>query len=185
MSMMKIGTLLLVSAVVACVLFVVVAIATPTPEPDAPFDGWQVLGTLLLIYWLGAAVAGAIVVLVNLLNPRRNERSVFGIWPSSKQAVESQPAPADRLGSGVGNPSDLATADRSRTGGSAMGMSARPAPFETTPKPSDRPSPKAGSVRASVFCSKCGTQNRRGQKFCNACESPLPVADTPRRSSRR
>ncbi len=94
MSLVKIGTLLLVSAVVACVFFVVIALATQTPEPDAPFNFWQVLGTLLLIYWLGAAVAGAILLLVNLFSS--GGRSFAGIWPPSRWAVESNPADADR-----------------------------------------------------------------------------------------
>lgn len=149
MSLVKIGTLLLVSAVVACVLFVVVVLATPTPEPDAPFDGWQVLGTLLLIYWLGAAVAGAIVLLVNLLNSDRHELSFFGLRLPFRQAVESRPVDSDRSDNGM----------RNRGG------------HETV----EKPSPMAGSVRASVFCSKCGAQNSRGQRFCDTCEGPLPA----------
>ena len=139
MSLVKIGTLLLVSAVVACVLFVVIALATQTPEPDAPFNFWQVLGTLLLIYWLGAAVAGAILLLVNLFSS--GGRSFAGIWPPSRWAVESHPADADRP---AGNRGDR------------------------------RPTSSHGSVRDSVFCSNCGTQNSRGQRLCDSCESPLP-----------
>lgn len=134
MSLVKIGTLLLVSAVVACLLFVVVVLATPSPEPDAPFSGWQVLGTLLLIYWLGAAVAGAILLLVNFLNPGKGELTLSDIWHLSRRE-DITPRPAD----------------------------------------SDRPSSGAGSVRESVFCNKCGAQNRRGQRACSSCENPLPV----------
>ena len=148
MSLLKIGTLLLVSAVVACLLFMVVVLATPSPEPDAPFNVWQILGTLLLVYWLGAAVAGAIVLLVNLLNSGRFELKFLGIRPRSRPSAEARPAPSDRLPSSVGNRGD--------------------------PGPADRQGSPAGSVRASVFCSKCGNQNRRGQRLCDACESPLP-----------
>ena len=102
MSLVKIGTLLLVSAVVACVLFVVIALATTTPEPDAPFNFWQVLGTLLLIYWLGAAVAGAILLLVNLFSS--GGRSFAGIWPPSRWAMESHPADSDRPAGNRGDP---------------------------------------------------------------------------------
>ena len=136
MSQMKIGALLLVSAVVACILYLIIAIATPDPEPDAALGGWHVLAVLLLIYWLGAAVAGAILVLVNFLNSRRNGRSVFDLWPSSRRSVEPQSAPPDQ---------------------------------------DDRPRLGTSSVRDSVFCNKCGAQNRRGQRFCDGCESPLPV----------
>lgn len=134
MSLVKVGTLLLVSAVVACVLFVVVVVSTPRPDPDAPFTGWQTLGTLLLFYWLGAAVAGAILLLVNFLNPGSGERTLSDIWPlSRREDVDPHPAASDRASSGP------------------------------------------VSVRDSVFCSKCGAQNRRGQRFCDSCESPLPV----------
>ena len=136
MSLVKIGTLLLVSAVVACLLFVVVVLATPSPEPGAPFSGWQVLGTLLLFYWLGAAVAGAILLLVNFLNPGKGELTLSDIWPLSRprrEGIDSNPAASDRSSSG------------------------------------------AGSVRESVFCNKCGAQNRRGQRACSSCENPLPV----------
>ena len=165
MSMVKIGTLLLVSAVVACVLFVVVVLATPTPEPDAPFNFWQVLGTLLLIYWLGAAVAGAILLLVNLFSS--GGLSFSDIWPPSRWAVGSQPADADRA---VGNRSDPRPARRSGTRDNAMGASAR---LNTTDAATGHPG-RPGSVRASVFCSSCGTQNSRGQRLCDSCESPLP-----------
>ena len=121
MSLVKIGTLLLVSAVFACVLFVVVVLATPTPEPDAPLNFWQVLGTLLLIYWLGAAVAGAILLLVNLFSS--GGRIFSNIWPPSRWAVEYHPADADRA---TGNRSGRRPADRSETRDNATRASTRP-----------------------------------------------------------
>ena len=155
MSLIKIGTLLLASAVVACVFFVVIAIATPTPEPGAPFGGWQVLGTLLLIYWLGAAVAGAILLLVNLLNSRGNGLSLSDLWPRSQR--------------NAGNHDDPARTDRPPGGGPVVNPSSRSDVVDSSPDP------RAGSVRASVFCNKCGAQNSRGQRLCNSCENPLPV----------
>ena len=165
MSLVKIGTLLLVSAVVACVLFVVIVLATPTPEPDAPFGFWQVLGALLLFYWLGAAVAGAILLLVNLFSSGR--RSFAGIWPPSRWVVESHPADSDRA---TGSRGDSRPTGGSGVGGNAMGASAGP---DTTGAAPGDPG-RLGSVRYSVFCSSCGTQNSRGQRFCNSCESTLP-----------
>ena len=161
MSLIKIGTLLLVSAVVACVLFVVVVIATPTPEPSAPFNGWQVLGTLLLIYWLGAAVAGAIVLLVNLFNSNRTEIGLFGFWPR----------PAKR----VGNRIDPGKGDSIPAGGAGVGTSPGREEVENGLRTSDRSSSDSESIRASVFCSKCGVQNRRAQRFCTSCKSQLPA----------
>ena len=138
MSLVKIGTLLLVSAVVACLLFVVIVVATPRPDPDAPFSGWQTLGTLLLFYWLGAAVAGAILLLVNFFNSSKGELTLSDIWPlSRREDIAPHPAASDRS--------------------------------------SSRASSGVGSVRESVFCNKCGAQNRRGQRFCDSCENPLPV----------
>lgn len=165
MSLVKIGTLLLVSAVVACVLFVVVVLATPTPEPDAPFNFWQVLGTLLLIYWLGAAVAGALLLLVNLFGS--GERSFSDIWPPSRWSDESQTEDADRAVESYSDPRPNA---RPKTRDHAIGASAS---AETTQAARGVPV-RPGSVRASVFCSSCGTQNSRGQRFCDSCESPLP-----------
>ena len=152
MSLVKIGTLLLVSAVVACVLFVVVVLATSSPEPDAPFSALQVLGTLLLIYWLGAAVAGAILLLVNLFSSGSGEISFSGFRPRFDRRAEGR--------------NDPGRGDRPPTGGTAT---------ETSSRTGDRPRSEVGSVRASVFCSKCGAQNRRGERFCNSCENPLPV----------
>ena len=160
MSLVKVGTLLLISAVVACLLFVVIALATQTPEQDEPFNGWQVLGTLLLIYWLGAAVAGAILLLVNLFSS--GGRSFEGIWPPSRWAVETRPATSDRASGNSGDPSPA---------GNAMGASTRSGPTDAAPGDTGR----IGSVRDSVFCSSCGAQNRRGQILCNECENPLPV----------
>ena len=165
MSLVKIGTLLLVSAVVACILFVVIVLATATPEPDAPFNFWQVLGTLLLIYWLGAAVAGAILLLVNLFSS--GGRSFAGIWPPSRWAVESHPADTDRP---AGNRGDRRPTGRPGTGDNAQGVSTRRYTTEAALGHSDSP----GSVRDSVFCSNCGAQNSRGQRLCDSCESPLP-----------
>ena len=164
MSLVKIGTLLLVSAVVSCVLFVVIVLATATPEPDAPFNFWQVLGTLLLIYWLGAAVAGAILLLVNLFSS--GTRSFAGIWPPSRWAAESHPVDSNRSS---GNLCDPRPAVGPGIGGNAMDASARPG-IEAAHGAPGRP----GSVRDSVFCSSCGTQNSRGQRSCNSCRSPLP-----------
>ena len=165
MSLVKIGTLLLISAVVACILFVVIALATATPEPDAPFNFWQVLGTLLLIYWLGAAVAGAILLLVNLFSS--GTRSFTGIWPPSRWLVESHTADPDRA---TGNRGDHRPAGRYRRGDNAMGTSGRSDTTETAPGDTGR----LGSVRDSVFCSNCGAQNSRGRRLCNSCESTLP-----------
>ncbi len=165
MSLVKIGTLLLISAVVACILFVVIALATATPEPDAPFNFWQILGTLLLIYWLGAAVAGAILLLINLF--RSGGRSFAGIWPPSRWAVESSPADSDRP---TGSRVDRRPSARPGAGSNTMGASAGRNTTETAPGDTGRP----GSVRDSVFCSNCGAQNSRGQRFCNSCESTLP-----------
>ena len=114
MSLMKIVTWLLVSAVVACILFVIIALASPTTEPGAALNGWQVLGALSLIYWLGAAIAAAIILLVNFRNSRRNAGSSLDIWPFSRRVSDLPPMSPDRPADHAGSRRGLETADSTR-----------------------------------------------------------------------